>query len=59
MRNWYFCKILYKKNLWMAQRMEEIIIEDYSEEYVKKAIVFYKAFQDGTIAEAIKKGMRK
>lgn len=43
----------------MAQRMEEITIEDYSEEYVKKAIIFYQAFQDGTIAEAIKKGMRK
>ena len=39
--------------------MKEITIEDYSEEKEKKAIIFYQAFQDGTIAEAIKKGMRK
>ena len=36
-----------------------ININDYSEEYVKKAIIFYNALLDGTIAEAIKKGMRK
>lgn len=39
--------------------MEKIRIEDYSDEYVKKAIIFYKAFEDGTIADAIKKGLRK
>ncbi len=39
--------------------MDEIDLRDYSEEYVKKAIIFYRAFEDGTIAEAIKKGMRR
>lgn len=37
----------------------EINGKTYSEEYVKKAISFYEDLQDGTIAEAIKKGMRK
>ena len=39
--------------------MKEVNVEDYSEEYVKKAIIFYSAFLDGSIAEAIKKGMRE
>ena len=39
--------------------MDEINLDDYSEEYVKKAIIFYRDFEDGTIAEAIKKGMRR
>lgn len=33
--------------------------EEYSEEYLIKAVSFYQDLQDGTIADAIKKGLKK
>ena len=42
-----------------THQMIEIENEKYSEEYVKKAIIFYEDFQRGKIAEAIKEGLRK
>lgn len=39
--------------------MIEIDGENYPLEYVRKAISFYEALQDGTIAESIKKGLKE
>lgn len=36
-----------------------IEIEQYSEEYIKKALIFYNAFLNGEISEQIKEGLRK
>ena len=47
------------KNIMETHQMIEIENEKYSEEYVKKAIIFYEDFQRGKIAEAIKEGLRK
>ncbi len=39
--------------------MIELNGKEYSEEYLLKAVIFFKALQDGSIESQIKEGLKK
>ena len=42
-----------------TDKMIELNGKEYSEEYLLKAVIFFKALQDGSIESQIKEGLKK
>lgn len=57
----YFSTIsLYKTDFSeTTDKMIELNGKEYSEEYLLKAVIFFKALQDGSIESQIKEGLKK
>ena len=56
----YFSTFHYKTDFSeTTDKMIELNGKEYSEEYLLKAVIFFKALQDGSIESQIKEGLKK